>query len=572
MLKYLYLLIILCTALPANSIGVHFVKAFNDASSHNAKTWDISTAGNNHVFFAAQEALFVFDGSDWKSFSLNNGADIRSVYVSDSEGRVYAGGINEFGYFKPGADGNLVYTCLSDSTVHSRELGNIWGIYEKDHTLYIQGDRSIMKYREEDNSSIVISDSCKIDCSAMIDGSLYLGTDRGLKFLAGDNIFTIPGTESLDGKRIRDILPHSSGIIVVTATDGVYLFDRKALHRIEPVDKAIARAGELFCAAINGNSLALGSIHNGVTIVDIFTGESQLYNENNGLQNNTVLSLSFDGRGDLWTGLDRGIEKIMLEMPMTTFSNSNLPIGAGYVTEILDNKMYLGTNRGLYAVDYPPVPRNGILDFIPVAGMTGQVWGLRNIDGDIICTHDRGTFVISGTTAHRIDGIYGSWDCRPMVDGSGRAIIGAYDGFYIIEKRGGRWVTVSKLQGYDGCPNNFVLSAPDEIWASAGTEGISRLTIDPTSLKVTGEQRFTHTSDSLPLTKSINISLFDGMVYFTTPEGIYMFDRSSGRIEPDDMLNDIFGGKKYFRRLKKDRGGKCVCTDIQGDIALQPPE
>ena len=555
MLKYLYLIITLCTALPANSIGVHFVKAFNEASSHNAKTWDISTTENGHTFFAAQEALYAYDGNDWKSFSLNNGADIRSVYVSLQEGRVYAGGINEFGYFEPGADGNLVYVCLSDSIAHSRELGNIWGIYEKDHTLYVQGDRSVMKYREEKKSAVLVSDSCKLDCSAMIDGSLYLGTDRGLKFMVGDNIFTVPGTEALDGKRIRGILPHRDGIIVVTATDGVYLYDRKTLHRMESIDREVARAGELFCAAANGDLLALGSIHNGVMTIDLSTGESQLYNENNGLQNNTVLSLAFDDHGDLWTGLDRGIGKIMLEMPMTTFSNGNLPIGAGYVTEILGDKMYLGTNRGLYTVDYPPVSVNGRLSFTPVDGTTGQVWGLRNIDGEIICTHDRGAFVVKGNSAHRIDGIFGSWDCHPMVDGSGRVIIGAYDGFYVIEKRGGRWVMTAKLQGYDGCPNNFVLSAPDEIWASAGTEGISRLTIDPEALKVVGEQRFTLTSDSLPLTKNINISLFDGMVYFTTPQGIYMFDRQSGRIEPDDILNDIFGGKEYFRRLKKDSNG-----------------
>lgn len=156
----------------------------------------------------------------------------------------------------------------------------------------------------------------------------------------------------------------------------------------------------------------------------------------------------------------------MLELPVTTFSNGNLPIGAGYVTEITGGKMYLGTNRGLFTVDYPPVPENGRLSFTPIAGMTGQVWGLRNLDGDIICSHDRGVFVISATATTRIDGTIGSWDCQRMTDGSGRAIIGAYDGFYIIEKSRGKWVLTAKLQGYDGCPNNFLLTSPGEIWAS----------------------------------------------------------------------------------------------------------
>ncbi len=542
-------------AMAADAIGVHFAKAFNEPSSRNAKTWDISTAGGDYVFFATQEAMYAYDGNEWKPYSLNNGSDLRSVHVSRNEGRVYAGGINEFGYFEPGHDGNLVYTCLSDSTSHRRELGNIWGIYEKDHVIYVQGDRNVMTYRQEDNHTTIATDSCKLDCSTMINGTLYLGTDHGLKFMAGNDIFTAPGTDLLKGKRIRGILPATDGIIIVTATDGIFLYDRKSLQRLTWLDSILARSGEIFSAAINGKRLALGSIHNGVTIIDLDSGNTQLYNENNGLQNNTVLSLAFDERGDLWAGLDRGIEKIMLEMPVTTFSNGNLPIGSGYATEILGGKMYLGTNRGLYTVDYPPVPENGLLSFTSVPGTTGQVWGLRNIGGEIICTHDRGSFVIKGTTPYNISGICGSWDCQPMLDNSGRAIIGAYDGFYIIEKRGGEWTLAAKLQGYDGCPNNFVLTTPDEIWASAGIEGVSRLKIDLQSFKVVDEKRFMETVDSVTLAKDTNISLMDGKVYFATSDGIYIYNAATDAIEPVTTLNKILGGRKHYRRIKKDRGG-----------------
>lgn len=570
MLKICYLILLLCTTLPAGAIGVHFAKAFNEPSSRNAKTWDISTAGGDYVFFATQEAMYAYNGNDWKAFSLNNGTDLRSVHVSLTEGRVYAGGINEFGYFEPGIDGSLTYTCLSDSTIHRRELGNIWGIYEKDHIIYVQGDHNVMKYSQEGNRAVMMTDSCKLDCSAMINGTVYLGTDRGLKFVAGDDIFTAPGADLLKGKRIRGILPSPDGIIIVTATEGVFLYNRKSLKRLDKLDRELARTGELFCAAINGNRLALGSIHNGVKVIDLDTGLTQLYNENNGLQNNTVLSLAFDERGDLWAGLDRGIEKIMLEMPATTFSNGNLPIGAGYVTEIMGDKMYLGTNRGLYTVNYPPVPENGLFSFTPVNGTTGQVWGLRNIDGEIICSHDRGTFVINGASARNIDGICGSWDCKLMPDGSGRAIVGAYDGFYIIAKHDGQWTMTAKLQGYDGCPNNFVLTSPSEIWASAGADGVSRLTIDPAAMKVIEEKRFVVTADSVSLTKDVNISLIDGNVYFATSAGIYIYNLKTGAIEPDDEMNEILGGKKHFRRLKKDRGGNIYALTSKEILRFDP--
>lgn len=84
------------------------------------------------------------------------------------------------------------------------------------------------------------------------------------------------------------------------------------------------------------------------------------FNENNGLRNNTVLSVAFDGQGNLWAGLDSGIDHVCLSSPFTNLYSYPYSYGTGYAAAVENGYLYLGTNRGLYYTSYP-VKLNGSL-------------------------------------------------------------------------------------------------------------------------------------------------------------------------------------------------------------------
>lgn len=58
--------------------------------------------------------------------------------------------------------------------------------------------------------------------------------------------------------------------------------------------------------------LALGSVQNGICLLNLKTDEAEVISTGNGLQNKTVLSMMFDEAGHLWLGLDNGIDCIHL--------------------------------------------------------------------------------------------------------------------------------------------------------------------------------------------------------------------------------------------------------------------
>ena len=111
------------------------------------QTWQIAPYDDKWVYFANKNGMVQFDGNVWNVFPLNNASDVRSVLASATQKRIYVGGINEFGYYEPDADGSLAYHCMSDTLESSvRFLGNVWGIHETDNILYFQGDGCVVKF------------------------------------------------------------------------------------------------------------------------------------------------------------------------------------------------------------------------------------------------------------------------------------------------------------------------------------------------------------------------------------------------------------------------------------------
>lgn len=551
-------------------LGQKMIQSFPNTPLATAKAWSIDTFGKDWTFFATDDGLVQYDNSVFRIFNINNRYSTRSVSFDRENNRIYVGGISEFGYFFPSSKNSLEYVCLSDSLGKDRHVGNIWGIYPSKETVVVQGDVSVIIYDEKTKKYSLIDTACKLDCSEMIDDVLWLGTDDGLKILMGKTIVDAHGAEILKGTRIRSILPFGNAILIVTSDRGVYRYDRNVLTRLDAASNAAMSLGEVFSADLKGNLLALGSIDNGVGVVDLTSGSTKLYNEATGLPNNTVLSMHFDESGDLWAGLEVGVAKILLTFPVETFTNNSLPIGSGYVLAIIDGKMYLGTNRGLFYVDYFPGSDLSRTTFRQVEGLRGQVWGLRVIGDDLFCSHDRGLYVVNGEKAVKVDGVKASWNVERFRNNPDKAYVGTYFGFQVIRKHKGNWQLDGNVSGYTGSCYNFTQESPTKVWTNDGEEGLCRLVIDTVEMKVDKIYNFRETEDGLPLKGGVSISRIDNDIYFSTISGIYRYDSKTESIIKDEGVSVLLGSPQNVSRVKKTGGWIYALTDkelLQADPA-----
>lgn len=87
--------------------------------------------------------------------------------------------------------------------------------------------------------------NAKIDCSNMVNGILYIGTDRGVWLLVG-NTFSLLSADALASKRIRGIIPYKKGVLVVTAYNGLYYCDGRTMEPFITGAEEFMRENEVF--------------------------------------------------------------------------------------------------------------------------------------------------------------------------------------------------------------------------------------------------------------------------------------------------------------------------------------
>ncbi len=532
-----------------NSFIVNFDK---NQYGKGAQTWQIASYDENWTYFANKNGMLQFDGNVWKVFPMNNRADVRSVKASAAHKRIYVGGINEFGYYEPSDDGTLAYHCMSDTLDGSiRFLGNVWGIHETDNIVYFQGDNRIVKYLNGQYTAVGIE--AKIDCSNMVNGILYAGTDRGVWMLVGNSFFPLQGAEALSSQRIRGIIPYKQGVLVATAYNGLFYCDGRKMEPFITGAEDFMRENEVFCVAEQGDKIVLGTIHKGLLLIDCGTKQLSYFNENNGLRNNTVLSVSFDAGGNLWAGLDSGIDYICLSVPFTKLYSYPYSYGTGYAAAVDNGILYLGTNRGLYYTPYPVELNGNLPDIRPVSQSSGQVWDLCRIGDELFCLHDRGIFIVRGTAMKRIAAeVTGVWSCQPVEGHPDMLYVGVYDGMYLLEKKGGEWQVVCKIGGISDSCRLFAQEKDRILWVyNAGHVIRLELSGDLTaciSQKDYGvAEGFQSDYDTYPFR-------IDGQVCFATSGGVYKYNRHKDVMEPYPDLNNLLNGVAPYSSLLQYQG------------------
>lgn len=511
-----------------------------------AQTWQIAPYDDKWVYFANKNGMVQFDGNVWSVFPLKNSSDVRSVLPSATQKRIYVGGINEFGYYEPNSEGSLAYYCMSDTLdAPIRYLGNVWGIHEADNILYMQGDSRVIKYLNGKYTAIEMG--AKIDCSNMVNGILYIGTDKGVWLLVGNTFFPLQGADALTSMRIRGIVPYKKGVLVVTAYNGLFYCDGRTMEPFITGAEDFMRENEVFCVATKDDKIVLGTIHKGLLLIDCKTMQLKYFNENNGLRNNTVLSVSFDAVGNLWAGLDSGIDYVCLSSPFTNLYSYPYSYGTGYTAAVEGDYLYLGTNRGLYYTHYPVRLNGNLPDINPMPQSSGQVWNLCRIGNELFCLHDRGIFLIQGTSVKRVADITGAWCCQAVVGHPDLMYVGVYSGIYLLGKKNGEWQVVCKIDGVEDSCRLFEQENEKVIWVY-NNDHVTRIELNSDFTKVVKLREY-NAQDGFPAGRNTYVSKVEGRVYFATPHGIYKYNPHKDVMEACMDMNNLLNGTSAYSRL-----------------------
>lgn len=519
------------------------------------QNWDMAQQQNDWIYVGNNYGLLEYDGTRWKLYGLWNSSAVRSVKVAEN-GEIFCGGTNEFGVFRSDGLGGLTYEPLS---VHLPEadsgFGDVWGIevwrnnvYFVTHNAIFTLDRVTRRVSKHDSRQTI--SSC-----ALVGDTLYVSRADGIFSTSSDGsvVARLRGSEKVTALGVRKICAMSGGrLLIGTTKGGLWVAGGGRLSKMRTEADDYVSRNVLYTVCANDSYIAQGTVAGGVALTRLDGSEARYVNGINGLQNNTVLSAMFDKAGNLWCGLDQGVDRIEIDSPQSQLYGQASDFGSGYASIISAGKLFIGTNRGLFRTNYPLDDSAPTFSAECVGGSIGQVWSLGLVGNQVVCCHDKGLFAVGAEGGLRpISEADGFWQVRTFPLNESLGVAGGYDGLYIIRHTPAGIVMERKLEGAPRQAKTFEVDSNNRIWICTDN-GVERLTINQDMTRCVREVVMKKPDGESPY---CNVIKLDGHIVVSAGENSYVTNERNELSDEPGILELCDGNKAFYNIIRRDSDG-----------------
>jgi ligand-binding sensor domain-containing protein/DNA-binding CsgD family transcriptional regulator len=542
-----------------NTIGLPDVINYSKQSySAGLQNWDIRQDKNGIIYVANNEGLLSFDGRNWNLYALPNKTIVRSVEIG-TDNRIYVGGQDELGYFEPAKNGLLQYHSLTQLIpAKDKTFGDVWDIVSFNKNIFFRSTNKIFKFTNE----VVATFNANSEWSylGISNGKLYAHDFKtGLMSFVNDAWAPLFSKTDLPADDpVTSILPlQNDSAIVTTLKHGLFVLSTSGISKLASANNALFENDRIYAATkINSEWIALATNNSGIYIIDLKGNIIQSFSRIEGLQNNNVLSIFLDSQGNLWLGLDNGIDLIAHNSAIKQI-NPLLQNASGYTALIYNNQLFVGTSNGLYSVLLQPMTDLSFSRgyFVPVSNTKGQTWGLAEINNQLLLGKHEGAFVIKDNAAQAISSNPGFWNFVPLsaTFPTAQMVAGNYKGLYIFDYRNGNFIKSGPVPGFNESSRFVAIDKDESIWISQPYHGVYKL-----SKGVNGAYTFETYTDKNGLPSILNNHIYKikNEVVVATEKGVYSYNQQK----------NIFEQSPYYIKILGDQSIRYLKEDIAGNI------
>nr|WP_297783618.1 triple tyrosine motif-containing protein [uncultured Allomuricauda sp.] len=513
------------------------------------QNWGIAQDDDKLVYAANNKGLLRFNGADWTLFPSPNESIMRSVKVVGD--RIYTGCYMEFGYWVKDELGILQYTSLSSGIQKSLlEDEEFWGILNLDDYILFQSLKRIYIYNIETGAINTIDSENTLFRMFMVDREIFFQE-------SGKGIFNIDNGEAklvydddvVKNDEVINIFQEENDLILVTRDNGFLKSSNGILQTFKTGLDVLDNKISVYSAIrLEDSTYALGTISDGLVILDQNGGLLDHIDQIRGLRNNTILSLMEDVDNNIWLGLDNGISYLNVKSPVEVYHDNKGVVGSTYAAATKDNMLYLGTNQGLF---YKRMEEDS--EFTLIEGTQGQVWSLQEIGGTLFCCHHSGTFVVKKDEVEQIADVEGAWKISELPNRPDLLLQGNYDGLYILEKTDGNWKLRNKVQGFEHSSRYFE-TLGNKVFVNHEYRGVFKLDVDSSFHRVRQIAM-----DTLIKGSESGIIKYRDKLFYAYKEGVFKYEPDSDTFVKDNLLSSIYDQDDYV-------SGKMVLDQNQDNL------
>ena len=549
------ILLLLYTVTHAAETGMPFMTLYPSKEfGGHTQFWSIAQDNRGVMYIGDGYGIQEFDGTNWRAIINSNHSFGRSL-CKDEKGRIYAGSSTMLGYLEADERGEMQYRSLMDFLKPEDRLFNyVWSVHATPEGVYFQTNERLFRFHPPESG--LAAGTWTVDVwrpqdtfgySFWVDQTLYVQQyGIGLMKMANDSLVVLPGGEQFANDRIHVMLPlsgKSGHYLIGTFSRGLFDWDG-SVFRPWPTDAdRLISDGTLYAGVVTPDScFALGTMANGLVIIDRDGRLVKHITQSSGFLSNTVSCLFLDRQRNLWVGMDGGVAVLEYNSPFSGFA---IPGGTGPSDfRRFQGILYITANDGVYYLD----DSDGA--FKLVLGIVGlsQSFFFHQINNEIFVTVNQGIYRIHGKTASmalQVEEISRPILCMCDLSLAYHVIVaGTNLGVDLLRYDASnphRLVRIGRIAGIHEYIRLAVEAEPGVVWLGTMDSGVIRLTFDADRLLDPVIEKF-GTEHGLPPGGAVFFKP-GGRPVFCTKKGVYQFDAAQRRFSPDPFFNQMGLGK-----------------------------
>lgn len=415
------------------------------------QVWDIKAGNDGYVFFATAAGLTVWDGVRWTSYRSQSDSYLRALHYDAETSTLYSAGNDEFGAWTQNPYGDFEYKLLYS---YSGQGGVqvFWRCVRYGNKVYFQSHSALCSWNITTHTIEEQAFDGNVSYLHCSNDSLYLQLDDRLYIVRENGL--VPTSINIDS-RIVFIRKDNGLTLFFTEDKGIYKWDGKALQTLNNETSGKLSKARIFSAGRYNDSCTLvGSIVDGLFIVNNAGKIIDHISDKNGLNVTTVLSTASDNLENIWLGMDGGIAQICNDSRNIYYHSSQTNIGSVYCMALFADYLFLGTNKGLYRL-------SATLNLEFIQESQGQVWNFFNTGSELFVCHDKGLHALNNNKLDLLPAP-GVWVIRKHLNNT--YISADFAGISVYEMQNGKLAWRNKLEGYSGLNNNLYTDKFGHIW------------------------------------------------------------------------------------------------------------
>ncbi|MAD97200.1 MAG: LuxR family transcriptional regulator [Flavobacteriaceae bacterium] len=499
------------------------------------QNWSVTQDQQKTIYIANNKGLLEFNGDSWELYPTPNESIMRSVLFH--KGLIFSGFYKDFGYWKRDEFGALNYTSIAEKfDLDMLEDEQIWEIFDLGDWMLFKSLQRIYLINLKLGQTKVIHAKNNLSKLTKI-GEMFYFQDylHGIYKIENGEPILISSNSDLKNNKVVQFYKIDNVLYALTQSAGIYSVDNKTVKKDNNTLSKNLRGFSIYSALkTNNDEFVVGTISNGLLY---FSKDGTLLyriNQNNGLLNNTILSIFQDRDENIWLGLDKGIGLVNLKSNYQFYNDKNGSLGTVYTSIKFDGNLYLGTNQGLF------YKREGSRDdYTIIPNTLGQVWSLSIHDEKLFCGHDKGTLIVSGSKARLISNVLGAWLIRKIDDTT--LLQGNYDGLYILKKRQGQWSYSHKIKNYSTSSKQFELLDSRTLFINHEYKGVFQLKLSEDLQRVIQNDKVASISKGL----HSSLTKYNDKMLYASKEGVYVFNKDQNTFEKDSIYSQLIPLKTF---------------------------